>query len=117
MIHDYFNDGQDGHECLLDKDVPKYFYYKGKKFQIDFNLLDSVHEHVLDFKRENGHSVKEALEHFAHVGEKHFDPDHGHEHVGDHHMISSKKDEKKKEPKVMTWPLPIFKNGGKGEII
>lgn len=32
LIDDYFADGDDGHLCEIDKDVPKYFYYKGKKF-------------------------------------------------------------------------------------
>ena len=96
---------------MLDKEVPKYFYYRGKKFQIDFSLLDDVHEHVMDFKRENGQTVEEALEHFAHVGGNHFDPDHGHEHVGDHHMVTKPKKEEKKGPLGLNWPLKIFKNG------
>lgn len=111
LIHDYFADGEDGHACMLDKDVPKYFYYRGKKFQIDFNLLDEVHAHVLDFKRENGQTVEEALEHFAHVGGSHFDPDHGHEHVGDHHMISKPKQQEKQGPLGLKWQLNLFKNG------
>lgn len=36
FINDYFADGDEGHMCAIDKDVPKYFYYRGKKFQIDF---------------------------------------------------------------------------------
>jgi hypothetical protein len=29
--------------------------------------------------------------HFTHIGENHFDPDHGHEHAGDIHLMESKK--------------------------
>ena len=32
LVEDYFNDGESGHLCHLDKEVPKYFYYKGMKF-------------------------------------------------------------------------------------
>lgn len=53
LVHDYFATGEDGHMCELDKEVPKYFYYKGKKFQIDFHILDDIHEHVMEFKKEN----------------------------------------------------------------
>ena len=47
--------------CTIDKDVPKYFYYKGKKFQIDFTILDTVHKHVLDYKKENNHTNKNTV--------------------------------------------------------
>ena len=100
FINDYFADGDEGHMCAIDKDVPKYFYYKGKKFQIDFSLLDSVHKHVLDYKKENNHTIEEALMHFTHIGENHFDPDHGHEHDGDHHLMQKKKE---KESTKLRW--------------
>lgn len=65
----------------------------------------------MEFKRENKQTVEEALEHFAHVGENHFDPDHGHEHVGDHHMIQKPKKEEKKKKKGLQWMLPLQVNG------
>ena len=96
LIHDYF-ETDENHVCELDKEVPQYFYYKGKQFKIDFTILDDVHKHVMDFKKENGQSVDEALAHFTHVGENHFDPDHGHDHVGDHHLMDKPKKEEKNE--------------------
>lgn len=95
LIHDYFADGEDGHMCTLDKEVPQYFYYKGKQFKIDFNILDDVHNHVLDYKKENNQTIEEALDHFTFVGTKHYDPDHGFEQTGEDHLIKNKKEEKK----------------------
>lgn len=93
LVHDYFADGADGHVCQLDKEVPKYYYYKGNKFQIDFSLLDVLHRHVMAVKAEDGLSVEDALRHFTQVGGSHFDPDHGHEHLGNRHMMTNLKKE------------------------
>lgn len=48
------------------------------------------------------------MEHFTEVGGSHFDPDHGHEHVGDHHMIAKPK---KEEKKGLKFQFNLFSNG------
>ena len=65
----------------------------------------------MDFKKENGQSVEEALAFFTEVGGSHFDPDHGHEEVGDIHLIQKPKVEEKKGPLGLKWNLNLFKNG------
>ena len=46
-MEDYFGMKE---SCELGKEVPRYFYYKGTTFEIDFSKLDSVHEQILALK-------------------------------------------------------------------
>ena len=66
-----------------------------------------MHAHVLEYKQENKHTIEDALMHFKYIGESHFNPDHGHEHLGEHHLVQKKKT----EDEQLRWPLPLFKNG------
>lgn len=69
----------------------------------------------MDFKKENGQTVEEALEHFTHVGGNHFDPDHGHEFYGDTHLVkNTKEEEAKKGPLGLNWSLNLL---SKGQIV
>lgn len=45
--------------------------------------------------------------HFTHIGENHFDPDHGHEHAGDLHLMENKGKDSKK-PEKLKWMMPFF---------
>ena len=40
LMADYFSDGKDGYECSIERAIPKYFYHNGRRFEIDFALLD-----------------------------------------------------------------------------
>jgi hypothetical protein len=46
LMKDYFSDGHDGHTCSLG-DVPKYFFYEGKEYAVDFKSLDKTHAELM----------------------------------------------------------------------
>jgi hypothetical protein len=67
LMKDYFSDGADGHVCSL-APVPKYFFYGGKEYTLDFSALDSVHTELMAHRSDEGLlgelSEQEALELF-----------------------------------------------------
>lgn len=74
LMDDYFKLDQ-GQMCSLDTEVPKYFYYKGQTFEIDFKALDLVHDRVLKAKQEKeNYEVGEAVALFHEMGLEHFNP-------------------------------------------
>jgi hypothetical protein len=36
LMTDFLSDGSDGHACNLNVEVPKYFYYEGKEYILNF---------------------------------------------------------------------------------
>ena len=53
LMTDYLSDGGDGHACNLNDDVPKYFYYGGKEYTLNFENLDYIHTKMIMHKLEN----------------------------------------------------------------
>lgn len=73
-MDDYFK-MDSGQMCSLDTEVPKYFYYRGQTFEIDFKALDLVHDRVLKAKQEkDSYEVSEAVQLFHEMGLDHFNP-------------------------------------------
>jgi len=73
-MEDYFSGADDDHVCDTAKEVPKYFYYKGRTFEIDFQKLDAAHAQVLELKDKTGLETREAVHLFHEIGLDHFDP-------------------------------------------
>jgi hypothetical protein len=73
-MQDYFADPDDEHVCSMDTEVPRYFYYKGQTFSIDFTKLDAVHAQVLELKQQTGLQTREAVHLFHEIGLDHFNP-------------------------------------------
>lgn len=40
LMKDFLSDGGDGHACDINVQVPKYFYYEGKEYILNFENLD-----------------------------------------------------------------------------
>lgn len=53
LMTDFLSDGGDGHACNLNDDVPKYFYYGGKEYTLNFENLDYIHTKMIMHKLEN----------------------------------------------------------------
>ena len=74
LMDDYFKLDTNA-VCSLDTEVPKYFYYRGQTFEIDFKALDLVHERVLEEKKKKEDlEVSEAVSLFHEMGLDHFNP-------------------------------------------
>jgi hypothetical protein len=74
LMNDYFSSPEDDHVCSMESEVPKYFYYKGQSFKIDFTKLDAAHAQVLELKDKTGLVTPEAVALFHEIGIDHFDP-------------------------------------------
>ena len=53
LMSDFLSDGSDGKACGLNEEVPKYFYYEGKEYILDFQNLDYIHTKMIEHKLEN----------------------------------------------------------------
>lgn len=73
-MEDYFAGTEDDHVCSMDAEPPKYFYYKGQTFQIDFTKLDAVHAQVMELKAQTGLETRDAVTLFHEIGLDHFTP-------------------------------------------
>ena len=52
-MKDFLSDGGDGHACDINVEVPKYFYYGGKEYVLNFENLDYIHTKMIMHKLEN----------------------------------------------------------------
>lgn len=53
LMKDFLSDGSDGHACDIKVEVPKYFYYEGKEYVLNFQNLDYIHTKMIEHKLEH----------------------------------------------------------------